>query len=245
MRYKGYAPKKNWYICESIWVLLVSLVIAFLFYNSIYGVVLVIPYSVYLFMRDMKEYANKQKTRMTDQLRDVIICISNAMQAGYSAENAVGYAIEEIKKTDEGCILDELLVVKNKLAYGEKLSDAIVSVGKRTQIHEFEDIGYLLETSAVYGGNVVRLMKNIATSMQDKRKLEAEIATLISAKKLEGGIMLLMPFLIMLYLRMSGVTYTDVLYNSVIGHVFMTICMLVIFVMGIWQEKIISVEIIR
>lgn len=52
--------------------------------------------------------------------------------------------------------------------------------------------------------------------------------------------MSVIPFFIMLYLRLTGVSYIDVLYKTIWGHVFMTVCLVGIVFTSISIDKIIN-----
>lgn len=72
--------------------------------------------------------------------------------------------------------------------------------------------------------------------------LETEIDTLVAAKRLEGHIMLAVPFFILVYLRVLNPDYVQPLYTAG-GSIVMTICMVVISVAAVWIEKIVRIEV--
>lgn len=53
--------------------------------------------------------------------------------------------------------------------------------------------------------------------MQESELVELEIQTVLAAKKLEGRIMLFVPFGIVLFLRMTNASYMQVLYTTATG----------------------------
>lgn len=76
-----------------------------------------------------------------------------------------------------------------------------------------------------------------------KMDVEKEIDVLISSKRLEAGIMNIVPFFIIFYISITGNGFFDPLYHNVVGVVLMTICMLVYFAAYLLSQKIVNISI--
>ena len=70
-----------------------------------------------------------------------------------------------------------------------------------------------------------------------------EIDTVIAAKRMEGTIMIAVPFGIMLMLRLINPSYIEVIYQTIAGRIWMTVCLVVIFLCKLWIEKIVRIEV--
>ena len=61
-------------------------------------------------------------------------------------------------------------------------------------------------------------------------------------KKLEGKIMLVAPFAIVAYMRLTNPGYLDLLYNTIFGHFVMGITLIIIVLLGIWMNRILKIK---
>jgi tight adherence protein B len=88
------------------------------------------------------------------------------------------------------------------------------------------------------GGNMIALMRKLAANIDSRMEVEDEIDTLVTSKRLEHSIMSVMPFGIVLYLRVCNKGYMDALYGNVVGIAVMTVCLILIILMTMWGKKI-------
>ena len=73
--------------------------------------------------------------------------------------------------------------------------------------------------------------------------VEKEIDVLISSKRLEAGIMNVVPFFIIFYISITSNGFFDPLYHNVVGVILMTICMVVYFAAYLLSQKIVNITI--
>ena len=100
-----------------------------------------------------------------------------------------------------------------------------------------------MATAKKYGGNINTLINKTKKKLNHKLMVEKEIETMIAAKKLEGHIMLLMPFGIVFYMRVTNGDYIDLLYENTMGVVVVTVALLVVLVCGLLINKITRIEV--
>lgn len=242
MRYKPYIPGTGWYVFTFLYLGVIGIICGFLFYDALWGTVFTIPYLAYIYRKLKKDFVAGRKRQLKEEFKNVISGVSGSLQAGYSIENAFLYALSEIKSDETaGKLLEEdLRLLINGMQCGKGLERGLKELGDKSNIEEVKELAYLVKTAGIYGGNLIRLMGQCARSMTEKSITEMEIHTMIASKRLEGKIMSVIPFFIMLYLRFTGVSYIDVLYKTVWGHVFMTICLVGIVLTSISIDKIIN-----
>ncbi|MCM1083489.1 MAG: type II secretion system F family protein [Clostridium sp.] len=241
MRYKPYIPKTDWYIFTFLYLGAVGLICGLLFYDALWGAVFTIPYLAYIYRKRKQDFVTGRKRRLKEEFKNVISGVSGALQAGYSIENAFTYVLSEAKSDESANLLEEdLKLLINGMQCGKSLDQGLKELGDKSGIEEIKELAYLVKTAGIYGGNLIRLMGQCARSMAEKSTTELEINTMVASKRLEGKIMSVIPFFIMLYLRLTGVSYIEVLYKTVWGHVFMTICLFGIVLTSMAIDKIIN-----
>lgn len=66
---------------------------------------------------------------------------------------------------------------------------------------------------------------------------------MVSGKRLEQRIMCLMPFGIIMYLRLTNETYISGLYGNFVGIVVMSVALLLIYAAYIWGSRLVKIEV--
>ena len=92
------------------------------------------------------------------------------------------------------------------------------------------------------GGNVVDILKNSMEHLQNKMEVSEELQVSLSGRIFEKNIMLLMPFGVLLYLRLANPGYVDSLYRLSAGNLLMSIVIAGTVLCFFWTEKIMNVE---
>ena len=64
---------------------------------------------------------------------------------------------------------------------------------------------------------------------------------MITSKKYEEKIMMVMPYGIIFYLRVTNAGFFDVLYHNVVGIILMTVFLIVIYIADFWARKIMEI----
>lgn len=243
MKYKLYTPSAGWYVGDAVKLFIIGIVCSFLFYNRWWGLFMTLPYLIYLHRKDLRLFKNNRKRILRDDFKHVVMGLSAALSAGYSMENAFAYVLSEMTKSgEENYMREELRLMINKVSCGQEIHEAMKELGDKSEISEISQLAGLLSIGKKYGGNMIYIFRQFSASMTEKSATELEINTVIASKRLEGRIMTAMPFAIMLYLRMTGVSYSSVLYGSLFGHIFMTICLGVTIGMTFVIDKITTIE---
>ena len=73
--------------------------------------------------------------------------------------------------------------------------------------------------------------------------MKAEINGIISGKKYEQNIMMIVPPVILLYLRFAAYSFIDVLYTTLSGRMVMTVCLIFYIAAFVLGNKICDIEI--
>ena len=75
------------------------------------------------------------------------------------------------------------------------------------------------------GGDSITIIRNAVRDIGEKIEVEKEIQTFLAAKKLEFKVMCVIPFGIILYMRLAFPEFMGVLYGNLLGVVLMSVCL--------------------
>ena len=224
--------------------LLISSALAFLFYKSIWAVLLFSPFAFVFLQYQKRELVKKQKWEFNQQFRQGILCISSALNAGYSIENAFEEAIKDLRLMypEEADIIQEFLWINQQLYLNETVENVLIDLARRTRIEDVENFAEIFQTAKRTGGDLMKIIQQTGKNIGERIEIQREMETLISAKKLEANVMAVVPLGIILYMWLSSPGFLDSLYHNVFGCVVMTVLLVVYIGAYLVMQKITDIH---
>lgn len=224
MNYQNYSMSAR----ENLWCLLVSIVlagaIAWLFYRSLWGMLLV-PLLFFLYRRNYKsEQRQKRKDCLLQEFKDGMQAVSAALLAGYSMENAWREAEKELRELhgEASLMFGELHQMNAAVRMNEPLEKVLSDFAKRSGCEEIESFAEVFSFAKRSGGDFAKIIRTTVQKLTGRIEIEREIATVLAGKKLEGRIMNTMPILILAYLTCFSGEFLDMLYGNLTGALIMS-----------------------
>ena len=240
-----------YHFCGKDWVeyglrqLIKSVVICYLFYDSCKAAVLILPFAFidYHNMRERKR--EEQKHRLTLQFKAMREALVTSLNAGYSLEHAFQDAKKDLALlyNRQDFIFKELDAILSGLKMNIPLERLLKDFGERSDIDDINNFANVIMAAKRSGGNLIRIIQKTVNSIADKIAVEEEIKTLIAAKVLEEHIMMVMPYGIIFYLRVSNGEFLEVLYHNALGVMLMTLFLIMIYAADIWASKIMEIRV--
>ena len=222
-----------------------GLVIGYLFYDSLKMCVICIPFFIVDYREFKKEKLQKQKRELTNQFKDMMEALVTSLTAGYSLERAFSDAKRDLSfiYDDNAIIFRELDEIISGLKVNIPIEKLLSDFGNRSGVEDIENFANVVNSAKRSGGNLIRIIEKTVRSISDKISVEEEMETMISAKKLEEKIMMVMPYGILLYLRAGNGGFLDVLYHNAIGIFLMTVFLIGVYIANIWASKIMDISV--
>lgn len=219
--------KKELMIVCAKGILLCSTV-GFIFYRSIFGVLVLLPY-VYYYVKEQRNIRMiLRKERLNIGFRDGIRCLLAALEAGYSLENAIGEAVADLKLMydNDAEIVKEFTHINRQIKNNITIEDAMAQFALRSGIEDIESFSEVLYTAKRTGGDIVKIIRSTSNAISDKLEVKREIKTMITAKQFEVSILKIIPFGIIIYLWLGSPGFLDPLYHNFFGILFMTVILI-------------------
>lgn len=228
---------KEWALCIVAYAA-ISLLAAWLFYDSIAAALIFAPFFV-LFIRAFCAYKKRRSNEeLTDGFIRTLISVSTSLSAGMSAENAFLGAAADMEKLygKRSQIVRQLGVINTQVGMGVRVCDALYDLAKRTGIQEIYDFAVVFDVASRKGADRTQVISSCVLVMENKRHTECEAQVLIRAKQYEQRVMCIIPPGILVYLRLSSGSFIDVLYHNPLGAAIMTAC-LIVYVLAICMSE--------
>lgn len=234
---------------SKIWTLVIGMVffygIGFLFYRSNLLSILVSMLG-FLIPGMVRSHLKKKRIREYKiQFREALYNLSSAMQAGVSLQNSFSEAINglELVFGSNAHIVREFKIIVNKLRINYTIEECLVDFNKVFGLEEVDTFIELLRICRRKGGNIVELIKGCDILISEKIRIEEEILTVLSEKKFEQGVLLAVPFILMIVLSLTSREFIAPLFSTVYGRIASTISLMLISISILVTKKIMDIEV--
>ena len=211
-----------------------EVMIAWLFFDRIAFAILLIPY-LFVFMKQQRIHkVHREKEKLRKEFREMMISIGNSLSAGYSIENALKTAKNDLEMYEEHSLLaKELQLLINKLKMNEPVDNLLFDMAEHVGLEEFYQFAQVISIAKKSGGNLIEITENTIEHLSQAIQTKEEIHTMIAAKQMEKKIMSVMPYFILLYVRIANPA----------GVLVAEISLLCLWIADIWAERVTEIEI--
>lgn len=199
-----------------------------------------------LYLRNWQEEQYRRREReFRSQFRESLQLLSSALNVGYSVENAIRETEKEMRPIykKETRIRKEYERMIHQMAMNRTVEQVLEEFVYRVDQEDVSNFVTVFMTAKRTGGDSIGIVKNTARDISDKIEVEEEIQTILAAKKLEFRIMCVIPFGIILYMRLAFPEFMQVLYGNLIGEVLMTGCLGIYAVAYKIGKKMVEIEV--
>lgn len=202
-------------------------VMGYLFYDSWLSIFLAIPgVGIYLYQWQ-EEQCHKKEQEFREQFRTGIQAMAAAMNVGYSVENAIREAARDMKPLfqSECRIQKEFNRMIYQLDMNRTTEQVMAGFAERVGQEDVDNFVTVFITAKRTGGDSITIIRDAVRDIGEKIEVEKEIQTFLSAKKLEFKVMCIIPFGIILYMRLAFPEFMGVLYGNLLGAALMSVCL--------------------
>ena len=223
-----------------------GIILSLLFYNSIFGVIILLPYLPFYYKNEKKQLEHRKREQLKQEFEQFIKLITKGLELGYSLEKCVGVSKQEYEQmigSRKTPMVEQLEIFDRKLQMNIPIQQIFDDFSKESKLEEIENFAQIIETAKKTGGNLPAILRRTSQVMAEKEQVYQEIITMMSAKRMEQKVMTWMPIGILAYMRLTSGSYMSSLYYNGIGIFIATLGLVFIWIANIWAEKIISIEI--
>lgn len=224
--------------------MLLILFLSILCYDNILFIIILVPYIPYYLHTKRKKLREERRWKLNLQFCDSINCISTALESGYSIENAISEAYSDLKLTyaEDALIMCELKNILQQLDNNLTVEEAFKGLADRSGIEDIKSFADIFGTAKRTGGNIMAIIKSTADIIHTRIELKRELKTVIASKKYEADIMKLIPFAMLIYLRIFSPDMVAALYGNAFGAGFMTVVLVVYLILCKISDYVVKIE---
>jgi len=245
MNYSIYKRTKlEWLKLIGIWFL-ISVSLGMLFYKSIVGILIIIPFVIIFEKVNKKKLIEKRKNELSAQFIEFLQVIMSSLKAGTSLERAILSARERLYSlyNNDSLIITEIISMESSLRMNIPVEDILYDFGKRSGIEDINQFAEVCKVSKRAGGNLIKVMDHTIKCIVDKNEMEREIQAFISGKKLESKFMTVILPAILLYMNISMADMMNSLYQGMLGRLVMSGVLAGYGFCCLWFDKITDIKV--
>lgn len=245
MNYSKYKRNKlEWIKLIGIWSL-ISISLGMLFYKSIIGILIVLPFGIIFERINRKHLIENRKNELAAQFVEFLQVILSSLKAGTSLERAILSARERLYSLydNTSLIMCELVSMESSLKMNIPVEDILYDFGKRSDIDDINQFAEVCKVSKRAGGNLIQVMEHTIRCIVDKNEMEREIQAFISGKKLESKFMTVILPAILLYMNISMSDMMKSLYQGLAGRLIMSGVLAGYGFCCLWFDKITDIKV--
>lgn len=217
------------YLLYGIIYLSTSTIVSFLFYDSLIPVIVIIPFIIIYYKYISNFLCEKRKDNLILQFRDMLHSVSASLNSGYSIENSIKEANNEmtILYGRTSYICNEIDLMLKKLAINIPVQKIFSDFSIRSQCSDIIIFSQILTIAKRNGGDLIAIIRSSSRTIAEKIDINREIAAALSSRKYEQNIMFLMPIVIMIYIRLSSDGFFEPVYHNITGILIMSLCLII------------------
>lgn len=225
--------------------ILVLALIAYLFYESWWAVLALIPLLFLWFRVWEASLADRKRLQFQLQFKDALHAVSAALNVGYSVENAWREGAKEmqIMYGERALICKEFLYMVRQLEMNVTMETILMEFAERTGDEEVQTFGTVFVMAKRSGGNLMEMIRTATSRIADKVDLKREMGTVIASKKMEFYIMTVIPLAMIGYMKLCFGGFLRSLYGNFSGVLIMTVCLIIYLTAFGAGRKIIEIEV--
>ena len=238
-------PRRRDYVRMDLEWCIISLAVSWLMYDRWVLFWFLLP-GLYFWRPFRKEVViEKYKREYAEQFGEGLAALASTVSAGYALESAVAEALKDLRaihgKDNE--MMKEMEKISAQISVNRNIEDLFFEMADRSGLDDAVSLADVLRAARRNGGNLPQIMEDAAEILQEKEAVNREIEVLLAGKRYEQKLMCMIPFGMVLYLRLGSPGYLDVLYHSWAGTCVMTVCLVLYGVAVYVGSKVLKIEV--
>jgi len=245
--YSVYRLKGKEFIFYAVLGGAVFFILGELFYESMLVAIILSLLGLAVPRMQKKRILEKRKDKLNLQFKEAIASLSSSLAAGRSIENSFIEVVNDLRllyPDPNTYIIQEFEIINRRVENGETVERAIQDFATRSDSEDIMNFSDVFITCKRTGGNLVEVIRRTSDVISEKIDIQQEVQVMISQKRFESRILVVMPLGMIALLKYTSGDYLAPMYDwANLGPVIMTIC-LGILVFSFWlSQRIMNIRV--
>jgi tight adherence protein B len=206
--------------------------------SSFLGAFLALAFPVFVVM-GIRYLADRQRRVFDEQLPDNLTVIASALRAGHTFVGALRLMLEDAPEPTRR----ELSRALADEALGIPLADSLGAVSERMRSLDFQHVTLVATLQRDTGGNTAEVIDVVTETVRDRLDLRRLVRALTSQGRLAGGILSVMPILLLIAVSLINPHYTHPLFHTFTGIIFLCFGAVMVISGAVIIRRIVDIEV--
>ncbi|RME14886.1 MAG: hypothetical protein D6797_07850 [Bdellovibrio sp.] len=181
----------------------------------------------------------KRCSRVVNQMVDGLTIMANGVKAGLS----ITQSMERVLANMSGPFAQEINLVLNKVRLGMTIEDALIEFGERIPRPDVQMFVSTVNILKETGGNLAETFETIVSTIRERQKIEKKIEALTAQGVMQGIIITLVPFIILILFLLVDASFVTPLFTTPIGLISLALMLTMQIIGGIVMKKIVTIKV--
>ncbi|MCB9073702.1 MAG: type II secretion system F family protein [Bdellovibrionaceae bacterium] len=186
-----------------------------------------------------KSLYEKRCNRFVDQMVDGTTILANGIRAGLS----VTQAMDRVSKNLKNPISQEFRLVLSQNQLGRPIEECLNELGERIPRQDVQMFVTAVNILKETGGNMAETFQTINFTIRERQKIEKKIEALTAQGVMQGIIISLVPFVILMIFYFIDPNYVMPMFTTAFGWMFLLLVFVLIGLGGLFIKKIITIKV--
>lgn len=172
-----------------------------------------------------KRLIEKRKTRLTLQFKELLYALASALSVGKSVETGLRDCLKDLRviyPDPETDILREMEYILRGIEMNRTVEEMFQLFAERAHLEDIDNFVDIFVTCKRTGGDLIQVMRSTSNIIGEKIEVKQEIQTMISGKKYEFQMMMVLPVVMVAFLTATSGDYMAPVFREIPGIAAMT-----------------------
>ncbi|HVN68605.1 MAG TPA: type II secretion system F family protein [Candidatus Binatia bacterium] len=174
-----------------------------------------------------------------EQLESALRLIASSVRVGLGLRQALALVVEELPDPARY----EFQRVIGQANIGASIFDALDTLAVRMPCNESLMVARVFRVQAETGGDLARILEQLADTIKGRRQVHRKIATLTAEGRLSAWVLMLIPVGLGVFIWVTQPDMSHALFFTGLGHIVLLIIAIFEVVGFVWVRKILQVDV--
>ena len=181
----------------------------------------------------------QRQQRFHNQLLDVLLLITGAVQAGYSLMQALDLAVKEIPAP----AAEEFGRVLREIRFGISLEGSLNNLAERMSSDDMQIVVTAIIINSQVGGSLSTVLESTISTIRDRMHLAGEVRSLTSYARYVGNFLSLMPFIMGFIIFLMAPNFFATVKTSMITRGILLMALFGLIIGNVWIRRIVQIKV--
>ncbi|MBY0314106.1 MAG: type II secretion system F family protein [Bdellovibrionales bacterium] len=186
-----------------------------------------------------KELYERRCNKFVDQMVDGTTILANGVKSGLSLNQAMNRVVKNLTNP----ISQEFQKVLDQNSLGQKLEEGLDDLAVRIPRPDVQMFVTAVNILNSTGGNMSETFQTINYTIRERQKVEKKIEALTAQGMMQGIIISLVPFVLLIMFYMFDPNYVKPLFTTTVGWIFVIVVLGLQVIGGLLIRKIVNIKV--